>query len=127
MNQTQALAKAKKVLGPKAIVQVNSRVPVGEKRAAEIQLRSVLTTELKALVEARDARRNELLKNDAEFQRLKQEAIDKEKARDNCHAGYHHRVEIGVNGGFFTSIRAGGDNFDEALANLTSRNLTVAR
>ena len=121
MNQTQALAKARKILGPKAMIQIRKSIPIGEERDAEIARRKVLTGELKVLTEARDARRSEVLKADAEYQRLKNEAARIEKERDNLHAGWHRRVSVGVDAGIGFYVKAEGDNLDEALADLEAK------
>lgn len=121
MNATQALSKARKILGPKARIEVRNSVPVGEARLAEVERRKVLSEKLKELQVARDARLNEILKADAEYQRLKLEVNTVMKERDNLHASYHRRVRIGVDSGIGWHVRAEGDNFDEALADLASK------
>lgn len=121
MNSTQALAKVKKLLGPKAVIEVRKSVPVGEERIAEVARRRELSESLKALQAERDARMNAVLKADAEFQRLKSEAAAMEKERDNLHGGWHRRVTIKTDQGYAYRVEAEGDNFDEALANLASK------
>ncbi len=71
--------------------------------------------------ESRDARRAEVLKTDAEYQRLRAEAAAVEKERDSLYAGYHHRVEVIIDGGFSYRVEGAGDNFDEALAALAAK------
>lgn len=121
MNATQALAKARKILGPKAAIQVRKSVPVGEERLAEVARRRVLTENLKTLTEARDARRAEVLKADAEYQRLKTEVAAVEKARDSLHGDWSRRVTIVTQTGWANRVEAEGDNFDEAIDELTRK------
>jgi flagellar biosynthesis GTPase FlhF len=121
MNQTQALAKARKLLGPKAGIRINSGVPVGEEREAQFAKRRALTEALKALKEARDARQREVLAADAEYQRLRSEAQAMEKERDGLCGAWSRRVTILVNRGFANEVVAEGDNLDEAIAALEAK------
>ena len=126
MNQAQALAKARKLLGAKAAIVVRNSVPVGDERRAEIEQRRIASERLIALKAERDARRAYVLNADAEYQRLRSEASALEKERDNLHAIYHNRVTIVTADGWFNHVRAEGDNFDEAVAALEAKQREAA-
>lgn len=122
MNQTQALVKATKLLGPKARLRINPKVPVGDARLAEVAKRKELNETLRAVKLERDARMAELLKADPEYQRLKDLATKTEKARDNLYDSLHYRVEILTNhGGWYNRVESQGDNFEDALDKLAKK------
>ena len=121
MNKAQALAKARKILGPKAEIRVSKNVPVGEARLGEIERRRALTQTLKTMTEARDSRRASVLKADDEYQRLRTQVTAIEKERDSLHGAHSRRVTVVLQKSWYNEIICDGDNFDEALAALIQK------
>jgi len=120
MNQTQALAKLRKVLGADMAYRTNPKALNAEQRDAA----RVVWQEARAIAEAAEAARvarlNALLAGDAEYQALKAQAAATKKTADNARAGlYSYRITVGVRNAMFFSIRAEGDNWDEVVTKIT--------
>ena len=120
MTAAQALAKARKLLGPKALVRFDAKAPAGLEREINLANLKATAIEVKAAEEAMNARRAEVLRADAEYQRLKLEHAALVKRRDSIPSWHQRRVTIGTDGGFFFSVKAEGDNYAEAVAALTT-------
>jgi hypothetical protein len=122
MNRTQALAKVKKLLGPKAVIEVHDKALVGDARETARAEYVTARDRLADLTAARDARRLEVLRADAEYQRLKRETAEAEKAMEQRRGAiYHRRVRVKIDKGWCYSVESEGDNFDEALAELEAK------
>ena len=121
MNATQALAKARKLLGKAAFIRVNDKAPVGDVREQMHTDWLAAKDAQTAAQDALDARRAAVLKADAEYQQLKCDlAAAKERTEGLC--GFNRRrVEIGSSGGMFNTIHADGDNFTDALDALAAK------
>jgi hypothetical protein len=120
MNSTQALTKARKLLGPKAMIEVRRTALIGEAReAAEVEY-AAARAKLREAKEAKEARYIAVLKADAEFQRLKSELKEAEEREAVArHAARLRRVL--VDKGWACEVKSEGDNFDEALAALEAK------
>jgi hypothetical protein len=122
MNSTQALAKARKLLGAKAFVRVNKGALAGEERQTAITAHLDALTKRTAAEEALTARRTAVLAADVEYQRLKAELAAARQAVEACRVGiFNQRVDIGTASGWFHTIHASGDNFAEALESLAEK------
>jgi hypothetical protein len=122
MNSTQALTKARKLLGPKAMIEVRRTALIGEAReAAEVEY-AAARAKLREAKEAKEARYIAVLKADAEFQRLKSELKEAEEREAVArHAARLRRVRVLVDKGWACEVKSEGDNFDEALAALEAK------
>lgn len=119
MNNTQALAKLRKLLGPKAMYEIRNTSPGPDERAAlrtAIPARSVERDAAKAAMEAR---RDELLR-DPEYCRLTAEYVAlRDEVAKMAGRQSSYRINVGRNvGGMFFSIRAQGDTWDEVFKKL---------
>lgn len=116
MNQTQALTKLRKIIGPKVSYRIDSKaLPADEREAKQAKVRE-LRAKKQAAEEASAARRAELLR-DPVYRALRAEvnALDAEIGK-HLHAAYAKRITVGVVGGMFFSVRAEGDNWAEVVA-----------
>jgi len=122
MTRAQALAKLKKILGDTAALKVNTQALDAAGRAqARAELGPVLArcAEIK---DAEDARVVELLKNDAEFQRLKTERIGLDAVRDSLQGkALMQRYTAGRMNSLFFMVEAEGDTLDEMIATLAKK------
>lgn len=120
MNQTQALSKLRKVIGPKLGYRVDPKAPDAEQREAIRAAWKAAKQDADAAVAARKARYEELLAGDALYQDLKAKAKAAEEAANKAAAGmYRHRITVGVSNAMFFSVRAEGDNWDDVVAKVT--------
>src|SRR5262245_23909963 len=122
MNQIQALAKLRKILGPEMGYRINDKAPSADERAAvragfdDLQR---IDAEAKA---ARDARLAELLAGDARYQELRAQATAADRALSNARGKlYAHRIVVGVRGAMFFSVKFEGDNWDDVVRKATAK------
>jgi len=126
MNQTQAIAKLRKVIGSKMAYRVDPKAPDAEEREASRAAAAIVRDELKVAEEARDARRAAVLAGDLEYQALKMAANDLLAQRDKLHSRcYRKRVTVGRLSGvagvsFFHQV-ADGDNWAEVVEKVTAK------
>ena len=115
MNQTQAIAKLKKLIGPTFSFRVDNKAPDAEER----ERRHAEAVRLRAQVEAADAARlarmNAVLAADAEYQRLKAEHQAAKKAHEAAPSWHSKRITVGRAGSMFFSVVADGDNWAEVV------------
>lgn len=116
MNQTQALAKLRKIIGPKLGYRIDPKAPTGEEREVMRAHFQEATAIVQAAEAARMARYNELLNGDAQYQLLKVAAKAAGEAKERTKSNlYRKRITIGVNNSLYFSVRADGDNWDEVV------------
>lgn len=121
MTRTQALAKARKLLGPKALIQYDPRAPLADERIAQQARKRELHIAKREALEAMEARRKEVLLADAEYQRLATEHRQAADTYEKAPHGIRHRYDIGRNELIFFSVEASGDTLGEALAVLEKK------
>lgn len=120
MNTNQALAKARKLYGKNAYIEIRRDAPNAEERA---ELKTA-TTEAAQILAATKAQRDELrrqLLSDPRYMELCQRAKDAESTHASLLGKlYTYKVEIGVRhyGELFTSssVKVRADSLDEAFA-----------
>jgi hypothetical protein len=116
MNQQQAIAKLRKMLGPKMAARVNEKALPGEKRAEESRKVPALQARTRELEAALHARRAELLADPA-YQALKAELEAARNAADlTRHRAAQKRITVGVNSALFFHVRAEADTWAEVVA-----------
>lgn len=121
MNQKQAIAKLSKLIGPTFGYRVDPKAPDAEQREALHAAWAEAKARRDAAAEVRDARRAEVLRADAEYQRLKGEAAAAEAALERAGAGrWHYRVSVGRCSKLFFSVVAEGDNWQEVVDKATN-------
>jgi molecular chaperone GrpE (heat shock protein) len=120
MNERQAIARLKKLLGKNLAYRVDSTALVGEEREEAKEQRAALAAEHQAVKAALEARRQAVLAADAAYQRLRAE-YDRTKAAADKAAGkaFARRITVGtakgVGGLSFFSVQAEADNWTEAV------------
>lgn len=119
MNQTQALAKLKKIIGPKFGYRINKDAPGPEER--ERRRAEFLRTRdaMKAADEARAARLVEVLAADAEYQRLKAAHAAAKREHEAVPSYHHKRITVGRVGSLFFTTIADGDCWAEVVDRAT--------
>lgn len=121
MNQTQAIAKLRKLLGSKLGYRIDKDAPDAEQREKIREAWQAAKQIADAAEAARDARYKELLQ-DARYQELKAAAIDTKKAAEMARSGmYRKRITVGRVTGPFFSIDADGDNWDEVVETVANK------
>jgi len=127
MNQTQALAKLKKLLGPSVGYRINAKAPTADERAELREGFPALQRAEEETKAAREARLVELLAGDARYQELKAAATAASKAAAEARGRlYRHRITVGVSGSMFFSVMAEGDNWDEVVAVVAAKQKDAA-
>jgi hypothetical protein len=123
MNERQAKAKLKKLLGPKVAWQVNEDAPDADERA-ELKIRYEAAKACEAaLKEARDKRYRELLAGDEAYQRAASAFSAAEKNTTKLRSRlFSNRIDVGttssISGLAFFHVKASGDNWIEVIQKL---------
>lgn len=122
MNGTQALKRARELLGKRAMLRVRKPYCTPEEREVAQAARRDLREAMNAAQAGRDARRRELLAADGEYQRLAQAAREAKDAFDVANAqSTSYAVSVGIDAGICFEIRAQGDTLADAIAKLEAR------
>lgn len=121
MERSVALKRLGKILGKDFGWRVNPKAPTPEEREAiRADLRAAFTEKerLKAL---RDARYQELLKGDAEYQKLRSDHAEAHKKWGSMESTLHaYKITVGNSvAGLFFSIKAQGDSWEEIFEKLS--------
>lgn len=122
MTPKQALAKLKPFLGPHAAYRMNPHASDADERAAALLELPALRANRDALKAARSKRAEELLANDAEYQRLKSE----EKLATDRHSvtwgrSQSYRITVGHTSSMFFHVDAQGDTWADVLTKLATK------
>ncbi len=116
MNQTQAIAKLAKLLGPRMGYRLNKDAPSKEEREAAVLQVDELRPQVEEANHLVDARMQWLLKNDPTYQQLKAKHSELRKAYVNARGRSHHyRITVGTDDRLFFSVLAEGDNWQEVV------------
>jgi hypothetical protein len=116
MNERQAIARLRKLIGPKLAYRVDHKAPTADEREVIRAKYDAAKQAADAAVAARKARYEQLLAGDAEYQRLKAEASAAETAATKARAGLHaRRITVGRDQGWIFSVVAEGDNWSEVV------------
>ena len=119
MERAVALKKLGKILGKSVGYRLDPKAPDQDDRDAAKALLPDAAAKVKALREQMEARKSEILKADAEFQRLRAEYKAADKARNELASiTYRYRLTVGQNNGLFFSVRAQGDSWEEIFTKL---------
>lgn len=119
MNQSQALAKLKKIIGPKLGYRVDQKAPDADERERRREEYLRTRDAMKASDEARAARRVEVLAADAEYQRLKAAYLEAKRVHDAVPSFNTKRITVGRSGAMFFSVVAEGDTWAEVVERVT--------
>ena len=126
MERAVAIKKLGKLLGKSFGYRVDPAAPDKDARAEAREILRQIGPQRDAIEKAMEARRAELLKGDAEYQRL---AADYQEARKHCarlaSTLHHYRFTAGTNAGLFFHIKAEGDSWEEVIEKLTEKRPAV--
>lgn len=115
MNQTQALAKLKQIIGPKLGYRIDKDAPGPDERERR---RAEFLRTRDAMMEADKARAErlaEVLAADAEYQRLKAAHAEAKRAHEAVPSYHRKRITVGRVGSMFFSVVADGDCWAEVV------------
>lgn len=122
MNKKQALAKLRKLLGPRAMYEIRERAPSADERFAIRAALREKVPERNAAKEAMDARRRELLQ-DPEYRQMveRYQALASEVDRMTS-ITHSYRISVGKNLGLCFEIAAQGDTWGDVFEKLEAKN-----
>ena len=122
MERAVALKKICKLLGKKTRYRIDTKAASREERDAA---RAKLSNAVKArneLQEKRNDRQRAILAADAEYQSLlaahKAAVENSDKLLSIMR---HHKITVGTDEGFFFSVKAEGDSWEEIIEKLTAK------
>jgi predicted S18 family serine protease len=119
MNEKQAIAKLKKIVGRDLAYRIDPKAATAEDRQAACAKREALRLTRVAAVDALEARRTKILEGDAEYQRLKAElATARSAAEANASVSLSYRITVGRSSKLWFSVLAQGDNWDDVINKL---------
>ena len=127
MERKVAINKLGKLLGKKLGYRIDDRAPTHEEReAAKIELAAALPIRNK-LKEQRDARYEQILAGDPEYQRLKTEyKAERDRLEKLSGITRHHKITVGTSEGMFFLVKAEGDSWEEVIDKLTAEKQKAA-
>lgn len=122
MERSLAIKKLGKLLGKSFGYRVDPKAPNEEERIeARTKLKSA-GVERDTLGKQREARLQEILQADAEYQRLKSEHAEAKKRCDELVSiSYHYRFTVGVSNSMFFTVHAQGDSWEDVIGKLTEK------
>ena len=122
MERAVAIKKLGKILGKSLGYRVDPKAPDQfERDEARAKLQVALRLR-DAATKASKARFEAVLAADTEYQRLKAELLEAEKACEELSSIMrHYRFTVGTSGDMFFTIRAQGDSWEEVIAKLTAK------
>lgn len=117
MERSIAIKKLGALLGKSLGYRVDSKAPDEDERTeARAKLKSA-SAERDTLGKQREARLQEILQADAQYQRLKAAHAGAKKRCDELFSiSHHYRFTVGVSNGMFFHVKAQGDSWEEVIA-----------
>lgn len=115
MNQSQAIARLKRTIGPAFAYRVDDTAPDANAREQRRERFIAARAAANAALEALQIRRAAVLAADAEYQRLKAASMAANKARDDLPSFHRKRITVGRASHGLFSVEADGDNWDEVV------------
>jgi len=115
MNQAQALARLRKLLGPKLGYRINPKAPDADGRQLRRAALQAAAAERDLALAARTARREALLAGDADYQRLKAAHVAAQARVDKAPSPNAYRITVGRAGSIFFEVAAEGDNWQQVV------------
>ena len=122
MERIVAIKKLGKILGKSLGYRVDPKAPDQDGRdEAKAKLREAFP-KLEALSKERDDRKSMILRDDAEYQRLKAAHADAKKCYDELYGiTCHYRFTVGTSNEMFFMVKAQGDSWEQVIAKLTAK------
>lgn len=121
MERAVAIKKLSKMLGKSFGYRVDMKAPDQEQRDEARAKLKIASAERDALIKQREARLQEILQADAEYQRL--QAAQKE-ARKHCDEllviSSRYRFTVGTSSSMFFHVKAQGDTWEQIIAKLSA-------
>ena len=119
MERAVAIKKLGIILGKSLGYRVDPKAPDQDDRDEAMARLREARPKQEAIGREMDARRVEILKADAEYQRLKAEHAEARKVCDELFSITHHyRFTVGVSNSLFFHIKAQGDSWEEVISKL---------
>jgi hypothetical protein len=122
MERAVAVKKLSKILGKSLGYRVDLKAPDEDDRAEARAKLKIASAERVAVIKQKEARMQEILQADAEYQRLKAAHAEAKKRCDELFAiTCRYRFTAGVSNSLFFHIKAQGDSWEEIIAKLTEK------
>jgi len=122
MERSVAIKKLGKILGKSLGYRVDPKAPDQDGRNGAREKLRVALVHREAFKKEREARRDEILQADAEYQRLKAEHVKAAECCERLSATMrHYRVTVGTSGDMFFTVKAQGDSWEDVIAKLTEK------
>lgn len=122
MERSTALDRLKKIIGPQFAYRIDPDAPTDAQRLAAKEAMPALNAERKAFGEAMQARMQQLLDNDEEYQHLKAKAEKARKAAsDNADILLTHKITVGRDLGTHMRVLAQAHSW-EGIFEILKRN-----
>ena len=126
MERAAAIKKLGKLLGKSFGYRVDPTAPDKDARAEAREILRVTGPQREAIGKAVTARREALLKADAEYQRLLEDYRTATLHCDRLSATLHHyRFTAGNSNGMFFHVKAQGDSWEDVIEQLTEKRPAV--
>lgn len=125
MQRTEAIKKLGKLLGKSLGYRVDTQAPTKDERTAAYEQFKAAAKERKTLEEKRNARRQEILAADAEYQALVAAHKEAKEHADKLGAvSRQYKFTVGTNSGMFFHVRAQGDTWEEIIDKVEAKRRT---
>jgi hypothetical protein len=122
MERAVAIKKLGKILGKSLGYRVDPKAPDQDQRDEARAKLKIAGAERDALSKQREARLQELLQADTEYQRLKAECAEAKKRCDELVAiSSRYRFTVGVMNSMFFMVKAQGDSWEEVIGKLAEK------
>jgi hypothetical protein len=121
MERAVAVKKLTRILGGSLAYRVDPKAPKADDRAAARAQLADAVAKRNSLQERVAARREAILKADAEYQNLlKAHEIACKHAANLSSMMRHYKFTVGTNNGMFFVVKAEGDTWEEVIGKLTT-------
>lgn len=122
MERTVAVKKLTKLLGKSLGYRVDLKAPDEDDRVEARAKLKIANAERDAVSKQKEARMQEILQADAEYQRLKAAQAEARKRCDDLLAiTCRYRFTAGVSNSLFFHIKAQGDSWEEVIGKLAEK------
>lgn len=122
MERAVAIKKLSNILGKSLGYRVDLKAPLQDDRDEARGKLKLASAEREALSKQVEARKNEILLADAEYQKLKADHAAAKKVCDDLYSiTCRYRFTVGTMGSMFFHIKAQGDSWEEVIGKLTAK------
>lgn len=126
MERTTALKKLQVLLGKNMGWRINPKAPSQDEREAAKAALPAAVAERNRLREQRQARYEQILAADEEYQNLKAASLEAGKVVDQLSGTTRYfKITVGRSMGIFFEVKAEGDSWEEVIGILTTKKIAT--